>query len=97
MTADQPATGRVAIVTGGSRGIGRETVGRLAADGFSLVDQEAEIGFRSISVPLRRLDGRVVAALNVGVRSERCALATMRGVFLPKLRTLADGLQRQLV
>jgi 3-oxoacyl-[acyl-carrier protein] reductase len=36
MTADQPATGRVAIVTGGSRGIGRETVGRLAADGFSL-------------------------------------------------------------
>ena len=36
MAADQPATGRVAIVTGGSRGIGRETVGRLAADGFSL-------------------------------------------------------------
>jgi 3-oxoacyl-[acyl-carrier protein] reductase len=30
-------TSRVAIVTGGSRGIGRQTVRRLAADGFSLV------------------------------------------------------------
>jgi 3-oxoacyl-[acyl-carrier protein] reductase len=30
-------TQRVAIVTGGSRGIGRETVSRLAADGFALV------------------------------------------------------------
>ena len=28
---------RVAIVTGGSRGIGRETVGRLARDGFAVV------------------------------------------------------------
>ena len=75
----------------------RRAILKTRTDGFSLVDQEAEIGFRSISVPLRRLDGRVGAALNVGVRSERCALATMRGVFLPKLRALADGLQRQLV
>ena len=75
----------------------RRSILKARADGFSLVDQEAEIGFRSISVPLRRLDGRTVAALNVGVRSERCALATMRGVFLPKLRALADGLQLQLV
>lgn len=37
MAADQPASGRVAIVTGGSRGIGREAVGWLAADGFSVV------------------------------------------------------------
>src|SRR4051812_11693655 len=32
--ADEP---RVAIVTGGSRGIGRETVSRLAADGYAVV------------------------------------------------------------
>jgi 3-oxoacyl-[acyl-carrier protein] reductase len=32
-----PAEARVAIVTGGSRGIGRRTVGRLAADGYAVV------------------------------------------------------------
>ncbi|QHF98044.1 MULTISPECIES: SDR family oxidoreductase [unclassified Streptomyces] len=32
-----PAAGRVAVVTGGSRGIGRAAVSRLAADGFAVV------------------------------------------------------------
>ncbi|MGW2051402.1 SDR family oxidoreductase [Streptomyces sp. NPDC001858] len=34
---DHPAQPRVAVVTGGSRGIGREVVSRLAADGFAVV------------------------------------------------------------
>ncbi|MEU9783547.1 SDR family oxidoreductase [Streptomyces phaeochromogenes] len=40
MTDQQPTTStptRVAIVTGGSRGIGRETAERLAGDGFAVV------------------------------------------------------------
>ncbi|BCM65288.1 MULTISPECIES: SDR family oxidoreductase [Streptomyces] len=38
MSAQQnPVQPRVAVVTGGSRGIGRETVTRLAADGFAVV------------------------------------------------------------
>jgi 3-oxoacyl-[acyl-carrier protein] reductase len=35
--SDQDTTGRVAIVTGGSRGIGRETAARLGRDGYSVV------------------------------------------------------------
>jgi IclR family pca regulon transcriptional regulator len=75
----------------------RKAILKARADGFSYVDQEAEIGFRSISVPLRRLDGRVVASLNIGAQSERWPAKTMQGVFLPKLRETADMLRQQLV
>ncbi|MEU1408782.1 SDR family oxidoreductase [Streptomyces sp. NPDC005728] len=37
MSTQETAAPRVAIVTGGSRGIGRETVTRLAADGYAVV------------------------------------------------------------
>lgn len=70
---------------------------KTRAEGFSLVDQEAEAGFRSISVPLSRRDGKVVAALNVGVHSERGPLKIMQSAFLPKLLALARDLKPQLL
>jgi IclR family transcriptional regulator, pca regulon regulatory protein len=66
-------------------------------DGYSLVDQEVELGFRSISVPLRRLDGRVIASLNIGAYSNRCKLDTMRKALLPKLQALAAELRSQMI
>jgi IclR family pca regulon transcriptional regulator len=75
----------------------RKAILKARADGFSYVDQEAEVGFRSISVPLRRLGGRVVASLNIGAQSERCPAKTMQSVFLPKLRQTAEMLRQQLV
>jgi len=75
----------------------RREIAKARTDGFALVDQEAESGFRSISVPLKRRDGRTVAALNVGVHTERVALDAMRKVFLPRLRALADDMAAQLI
>lgn len=75
----------------------RRAIVKARSDGFSLVDQEVEAGFRSISVPLRRRDGRVIAALNIGTHSERGRLDTMRRVFLPKLQALAADLQQQMI
>jgi IclR family pca regulon transcriptional regulator len=57
--------------------------------GFALADQEAEIGFRSIAVPVKRYDGATIAALNIGVRVERASLDQMRA-FLPLLREAAS-------
>jgi IclR family pca regulon transcriptional regulator len=75
----------------------RKAIVKVRSDGFSLVDQEVEVGFRSISVPLQRLDGKVIAALNIGVHSERVSLDAMHNVFLPKLRQTAEALQRQMI
>jgi IclR family pca regulon transcriptional regulator len=75
----------------------RRAILKTRDDGYSLVDQEVETGFRSISVPLRRLDGGVIAALNIGVHSNRVTLDTMRSAFLPKLRGFAAELQNQMI
>jgi IclR family transcriptional regulator, pca regulon regulatory protein len=75
----------------------RKAILKARADGYALADQEVEIGFRSIAVPLRKLDGRIIAALNVGVHSERMPLKAMHGHFFPRLHGLADELQRQLI
>ncbi len=70
---------------------------KARADGYSLVDREVEVGFRSISVALQRLDGKTIAAMNIGIHSERGTPETMRQSFLPKLRSIASELQQQLI
>lgn len=77
----------------------RKAVEQAGASGFSIVDQELEIGLRSISVPIRRPDGRVMAALNVSTHAGRVEIAEMTERFLPHLREAADritGLARSI-
>jgi IclR family pca regulon transcriptional regulator len=52
--------------------------------GWSIVDQEYELGFRSLSVPIRDRADKVVAALNVCCPSPRVSVETMQGEFLPQ-------------
>jgi len=75
----------------------RARVLEARADGFALVDQEAEIGFRSLAVPLRRYDGRVIAALNFGLQTERESAAALQARVLPRLRAEAAEISAQLV
>jgi IclR family pca regulon transcriptional regulator len=73
---------------------------RIIADrerGYSLVDREAEPGFRSISVPIRRYDGAIVAAINMGAHVDRVSTAEMTDRFLPLLREGADSVKAQLL
>lgn len=57
--------------------------------GYSLVDREAEPGFRSISVPVRRYDDAIVAAINMGAHVDRVSTGEMIDRFLPLLREAA--------
>jgi 3-oxoacyl-[acyl-carrier protein] reductase len=78
MNTTDNTNGRVAIVTGGSRGIGRETAERLSRDGFAIVvgyagnEEEAEAAVKSIT----DAGGRAVAA-QADVANE----AAVAGVF----------------
>jgi IclR family pca regulon transcriptional regulator len=57
--------------------------------GYSLVDQEAEDGFRSISVPIRRYDGTIIAAANIGAHVDRITTGEMIDRFLPLLKEMS--------
>ena len=65
--------------------------------GYSLVDREAEPGFRSISVPVRRYDGEIVAAINMGAHVDRISTGEMIDRFLPLLREAAGSVKSMLL
>jgi IclR family pca regulon transcriptional regulator len=67
------------------------------AQGYSLVDREAEPHFRSISVPVRRYDNVTVAAINMGAHVDRVPRAELIDCFLPLLREGAESVRSQLL
>lgn len=63
----------------------REILAGVRRDGYALIDEELELGLRSIAVPVRGASGRVVAAINVGAQAARASVERMRQDFLPVL------------
>lgn len=59
---------------------------RVREEGFAIVDQELELGLRSVAVPVFDRNQQVVAALNVGTQAARIPLAELRQRILPALR-----------
>jgi IclR family pca regulon transcriptional regulator len=70
----------------------KKMLNTVRTSGYALIDQELEIGLRSIAVPVKDLAGKVVAALNVGTQASRIPLAEMQTKFLPPLRAAAHEL-----
>ena len=97
-TSDQDAyLARVKLVRHTSRTIMtpeklRWELEAICRAGFAIVDQELEIGLRSIAVPVRDQAGKVVAAMNIGTHASRVTLAEMEKSFLPELTSAAHEL-----
>lgn len=64
----------------------RRLIDETREQGFSIADQELEVGLRSISVPIRGADGKVLAALNVACPSSRISPEEMRGNILKRMQ-----------
>jgi IclR family pca regulon transcriptional regulator len=60
--------------------------------GYALVDQELEIGLRSLAVPVYDQGGTAVAAINVGTQPARVTMRQLTQSFLPRLREAAAEL-----
>jgi IclR family pca regulon transcriptional regulator len=71
----------------------RERIVAAREEGFSIVDEEYEVGFRSLSVPIRDRADRVMAALNICCPSPRVTVEMMRERFLPELREAASRVE----
>lgn len=68
----------------------RDVLETTRAKGFAVVDQELEIGLRSIAVPIRNANGRVVAAMNVSAQAGRIGRKDMEKNYLPVLQAAAQ-------
>jgi IclR family pca regulon transcriptional regulator len=70
-----------------------DAVLKAARDGYAVVDEELEIGLRSIAVPIRDRTGAVVAAINVSTQSGRFSVREMERIMLPLLNKAAAGIE----
>ncbi|MEO1953034.1 IclR family transcriptional regulator C-terminal domain-containing protein [Thioclava sp.] len=71
-------------------------IDQVRRDGYAVIDQEVEIGLRSIAVPLHDMHGRVVAALNTGMAASADPAETLIETYLPELTRVQTGLRRVL-
>lgn len=66
---------------------------QVRAQGFAVIDQEVELGLRSIAVPLLNAHGRVVAALNVGVAAVQAGVQDLPDQYLAPLQQVQAQLR----
>ncbi|WP_112943086.1 IclR family transcriptional regulator domain-containing protein [Rhizobium sp. UBA1881] len=69
----------------------------VKAAGYAFIDQEVEIGLRSIAVPLVGARGQTLAALNVGLAATEEPMHTMVSRYLPALLRIKAELSGILV
>ena len=71
-------------------------IARIRTTGFALVDQEVELGLRSLAVPVLNGQRKAVAALNVGMAAVDADPASIIQACLPALQRVLEGLRRVL-
>ncbi len=89
--------GRVTLTPHTARTVGSVDKLRLALrnvcrHGYALVDQEYEVGLRSLAVPVHSANGRVPATITLSGSAPRISLYEMQTRFLPHLRNAATEL-----
>src|SRR5438094_198291 len=74
----------------------RAIIAGVRTDGHAMVDQELELGLRSVAAPIRDAEGRTVAALNLSAAVSRVPLERLQDEFLPALLRTAGAISTAL-
>lgn len=69
----------------------RERIMQARECGWTVADQELTPGIRSVAVPLRDPEGRIVAALNIAAHATRVDAEALEKDFVPLLQAAAQG------
>ncbi len=74
----------------------REILDQVRSDGYCLVDEELEVGLRSMAAPIRGKQGRVLAAINVSAHISRGPAELIRKDLLPPLLDTAHEISNDV-
>ena len=69
---------------------------KVINSGYSLSDQEIELGLRSLAVPVLNRRGQCIAAMSVSTQTGRMSAKDMLENFLPKLQEASKKLARAM-
>ena len=70
---------------------------KARTQGWYLLDQELEIGLRSLAVPIGTHINDTYAAINVSVPASRVSIKTLESMILPRLQNLAARIDRDIL
>lgn len=74
----------------------RAELDRIRERGWAMVDQELELGLRSIAAPIHNAQGKAVAAVNVSAPATQGTAADVRKRLLPTLLETAAEIEKDL-
>jgi IclR family pca regulon transcriptional regulator len=72
-------------------------IDKARTQGWYLLDQELEIGLRSLAVPIGTHINDTYAAINVSVPASRVSIKTLESLILPRLQNLATIIDRDIL
>jgi IclR family pca regulon transcriptional regulator len=72
----------------------REEIDKARNLGYAVVDQELDLGLRSVAVPAYSASGELLGALNISTNAARVDMDTLLNMYLPRLQIVADQIRQ---
>lgn len=72
----------------------RKELDQVRQQGYSLVDQELDLGLRSVAAPVFAGNGDLLGAINISTNAARVPLEVLLDDYLPRLQRLAETVQK---